>query len=437
MSKRQLKRIWTGTLLVLVVLAISSGCTTPAAEANTPESLPIEVPTATATMIPLDETETESAQSGPVILNIWLPPQFDPTNNTRAGDLLSARLEEFTTRRSDVTIQLRIKDIHGAGGIVDTLGTANAAAPLALPDLVVLDQPALQTAAAKGLLHPFDGLTNVMEDPDWFEFARQLSHVQNSTLGIPFAGDAQIMLYRNTIITEPPTDWAASFLLESAISYPAADPQSLLVMTLYQAAGGSIIDEEGAPQLEIMPLTDLFNFAYQANQIEVLPFWLTQYETDDQAWAAYEEGQADLSITWLSRYLQTEPQDSSLANIPTPDGIPYTTATGWVWSLISPDPERQTLVAELVEFLTNSEFLAEWSPVVGYLPPRPNALANWGEADYFYTLNQVGTAAHLAPATNIIETLGPVLNDSIVDVLKEQTDPATAAQNAIDALAAP
>ena len=435
MSTRQNKKIWLTPLFLLILMALSSGCTTPPAESNTPEPQPTEAPTATATMVPIDDSEP--AQSGPVILNIWLPPQFDPTDNTLAGDLLSARLDEFTTRRSDVTIQLRVKDIHGAGGIVDTLETASSAAPVALPALVVLDQPALQTAAAKGLLHPFDGLTNTMEDPDWFEFARQLSHVQNSTLGIPFAGDALVMLYRNQLITEPPTDWAASLALESTISYPAADPDSLVIMTLYQSAGGAIIDDEGAPQLEIAPLTDLFNFVYQANQIEVLPFWLTQYETDDQAWAAYEEGQADLAITWLSRYLQTELPDSSLANVPTPDGIPYSTTTGWVWSLVSSDPDRQVLVAELVEFLTNSDFLTEWAPAVGYLPPRPNSLANWEGTDFFYTLNQVGTASHLAPSTSIIETLGPVLNENIVDVLKEQTDPATAAQNAFDTLTTP
>lgn len=426
---------WITQALLLFLVTLSAGCTTPPADSITPEPQPTELPTATPTAIPL--AEAEPAQSGPVILNIWLPPEFDPTNNTPAGDLLSARLEEFTTRRTDVTIQLRVKDIHGAGGILDTLETASAAAPLALPDLVILDQNALQTATEKGLLHPFDDLTNIMDDPDWFEFARQLSHAQNSTMGIPFAGDAQVMLYHHEVIAEPPTDWADSLALEAAISYPAADPDGLLALTLYQSTSSPITDDEGNPQLDLLTLTDLFNFIYQANQIEVLPFWLTQYETDDQAWAAYEDGQADLVISWLSRYLQTDLPASTLANIPTPDGIPFTTATGWVWSLSSPDPDRKSLVAELVEFLTHSDFLAEWSPAAGYLPPRPGALAAWEEAAYFYTLNQIGTAAHLAPPTEILLTLGPIMTEHIVDVLKEQTDPATAAQNAIEALTEP
>lgn len=428
-------KLWISILSVLILASIFTSCAVFPSQIATPSPTETPAPTSTATTIPVEVTEP--IQRGPVTLTIWLPPQFDPANDGLASSLLNARLEEFTNRRSDVLIETRIKDIDGTGGIVDTLQTAGAAAPLALPDLVVLHQEALQSAATIGLLHPFNDLTDVMEDPDWFEFARQLSHVQNSIYGIPFASDAQIMVYRPEIIETPPPDWATTLVLESAISYPAADPESLLTMLLYQASGGAISDDEGNPQLEMTPLTDVLNFFYQANSVEVIPFWLTQYETDDQAWVAYEEGQANLAITRLSRFLQTEPLDTSLATIPTADGIPYTTATGWVWSLVSTDPERQELVAELVEFLTDSEYLADWSLAAGYLPPRPTALTAWENTAYHGILIQIGSSAHLVPSTDIIQTLGPILSESTVDVLKEQTDPATAAQNAIDALTAP
>jgi multiple sugar transport system substrate-binding protein len=435
MFKRTTIKVWLCIVILLTLASSFTACTASSAQTDSPFPTETALPTATATAIPPEVTVP--VQRGPVTINIWLPPQFDPTLDNPASKLLAARLEEFSNRRSDVIIQTRIKDIAGLGGIVDTLGSAVSAAPLALPDLVVLDHQSLSGAAAKGLLHPFDGLTDILEDPDWFEFSRQLSFAQNSIYGIPFAGDAQIMVYRPEIVETAPPDWATMLGLETALSYPAADPDSLLTMILYQASGGGLTDEEGNPQLEALPLTEVLTFLYQANTIEVIPFWLTQYETDDQAWVAYQEAQSNLAITWLSRFLKTELPDSALATIPTADSIPYTFGTGWVWSLVSTDPERQELVAELVEFLTQSEYLAEWAHAAGYLPPRPSAVLAWESEAFYPTLIQIGSSAHLMPPTEIIQILGPILSENTVDVLKEQTDPATAAQNAIEALPAP
>ena len=414
-----------------------SGCTTPADDVTT---LPVDVaPTETPapTIAPLVFAQTETPAAGSLTLNIWLPPQFDPANGSSASALFNARLEEFSTRRSEVRVETRVKEVTGPGGIEDTLLTAGEAAPLALPDLVALPYETLQTAITKGLLHPFDGLTDTMDDPDWYDFARQLSHVQNTIFGIPFAGDTLIMVYRPEFIEEPPQNWESALLITEPLSFPAADPDSILTLTLYQASGGAVADEDGAAILEMTPLTDVLTFYYQASQNGLMPFWLTQYETDDQAWAAYEEGQANMSITWLSRYLQNPPPDAAATTIPTADGIPSSISTGWVWALVSPDPQRQELAAQLAEFLTTSEFLAEWNASTGLLPPRPSALAAWENTPQYDFLKQVAPSSHLSPSKEIIQILGPLLKNSALDVLKEQTDPATAAQNAIETLVAP
>lgn len=433
MKKQSTLKILWGTACAFIMVLVSSGCMAFSQETPTPP-LPTATLTPTATAIPI--VEEAQPTSGPVTLNIWLPPEFDPNQFTLASRMFNARLAEFISRRSEVDIQIRIKDPAGPGGIEDTLQTANAAAPVALPDLVALPYETLQSAAAKGLLHPFDGLTAVMDDPDWYEFARQLSHVQNSIFGIPFAGDALVMFYRPAVTETPPTDWLTMLEQNTAISFPAADPDSLLTLMFYQSSGGAIVQDDQTI-LEMPPLTDVLNFYYQANRNEVIPFWLTQFETDEQAWTAYEEGQADLAISWVSRYLQTQPADSDIAVIPTSDGIPYTTATGWVWALVSADPERQEIVAQLVEFLTTAEYLAEWSEAAGYLPPRPNAMLAWAGNLDLALLDQVSSSAQLAPSSDVTAVLGPVLNEVTIDVLKEQTDPATAAQKAIEGLIAP
>ncbi len=422
-----------GVFLTLGLIFALAGCSpaTPGVETLTPQPAPTPQPS------PLPTIPTEEIPAGPIILNLWIPPKFDPQGDSAAGQLLADRLKEFTSRRSGVIIETRVKDVEGPGGIADTLRTANAAAPLALPDLVALPYKTLQSATADGLLHPFDGLTAVMDDPDWYEYARQFSHIQNSVFGIPFAGDALLMVYRPEIIESPPANWTALAELAEPLAFAAASPEALFALTLYRASGGQITDADGRPTLELTPLSEVLTFFSQGSRSGYFPFSLTQYETQDQLWSAYQEQQANMIITWAARYLQSPLEDSTLAGIPTTTSIPFTTGTGWAWALSSSDPQRQKLAAELAEFLTTAQFLAEWDAAAGYLPPRPSALSSWENNPQRNLLIQVSQSAQLIPANEILSALSPALSSSTINVLKEQTDPATAAQSAVDMLLTP
>ncbi|MEN8173578.1 MAG: extracellular solute-binding protein [Chloroflexota bacterium] len=391
----------------------------------------------TSTIAAPGTADVDSPSASAVTLVIWLPPEFDPAAETPASQLFQARLEEFSARRPQVRIETRVKEIDGPGGIADTLQTASAAAPLALPDLVALPYPALQDAAIKGLIHAFDGLTTVMDDPDWYEYARQLSYIQDNIYGIPFAGDALISVYRPASIEDGPVDWASTLEVTHPISFPAADQDALITLTFYQAAGGNIVDDDGRPTLDLLPLTDVLTFYNQGSVNGVFPFWLTSYETDLQAWDAFQDQGAQMSITWASRYLQALPPDSMAARVPTPDGEAFTTAAGWSWALASPDPERQALSAELAEFLSIGEYASDWAAAAGYLPLRPSGLSAWENTPLSGLLEQVCTSAVLMPSTDIIAALGPVLQSSTLESIKEQSDPAEIGQAALDALAGP
>jgi ABC-type glycerol-3-phosphate transport system substrate-binding protein len=168
-----------------------------------------------------------------------------------------------------------------------------------------------------------------------------------------------------------------------------------------------------------------------------MPYWLTQYETDEQSWEAFEDNKTVMAISWASHTLQDPQADLSLAAIPTSDGLPYTLATGWAWALVSPNPDRQALSAQLAEFLTTPDFLGAWTEAGGYLPPRPEALLAWENTTYQSLFNQVIPSAQLMPSLDIVTTLGPVLQKATVDILKEQTDPITSAAEAIEELSAP
>ncbi len=109
--------------------------------------------------------------------------------------LLQARLDEFQRRNPRVSIETRVKAVSGPGGLLDSLTTASAAAPQALPDLVALPRDLLETAALKGLLLPLDNLTTALDDPDWYAYAASLARLQKNIYGLPFAGDALVLGY--------------------------------------------------------------------------------------------------------------------------------------------------------------------------------------------------------------------------------------------------
>ena len=134
--------------LFLAIILILSGCSgvpkSPVAPTAYP-SIQLETPDATASswLPPAISPTPES----PLKLRLWLPPQFDPASDSPAGRLLQARLEQFQRSNPRVLIETRVKAVNGPGGLLDSLTTARAAAPEALPDLVALPRDLMETAA--------------------------------------------------------------------------------------------------------------------------------------------------------------------------------------------------------------------------------------------------------------------------------------------------
>jgi len=83
------------------------------------------------------------------------------------------------------------------------------------------------------------------------------------------------------------------------------------------------------------------------------------------------------------------------------------------------------------------EFLAQWTPVAGYLPTRPSSLAGFSPPALQPVIESILLSAQVLPPVDIQASLGPPLEQATVQVLKQQSDAATAAQAALNALTAP
>jgi multiple sugar transport system substrate-binding protein len=385
-------------------------------------------------------TAVTTLPAGAHLMRIWLPPEFDPQGTSQASQLLKTRLDDFVSENPDVRLEVRVKAEEGVGGLLDSLVAANVAAPLALPDLVMLPRPTLESAALKGLLYPYDGLTSIMDDTSWFEYARQMAHVQSSIYGIPFAGDALVLAYHPSLRQIPPPDLETALSLGEVLLFPATDPQASFTLSSYLAEGGSVQDAQGRPAMDMTKLTSILEIDQRASQSGVMPYWLTQYSTDAQVWDAFINNKYPTAITWASTYLshrQAVPSDLAAAPMPTIDGTPYTLATGYSWALAGQDPERRALAVKLAEYLSDKGFQAEWTAAAGYLPPRMDALASFPDPTLKQVLDQISTSAQLMPPVDLVSSIGPALEQAVVDVLKAQSDPRTAAQTVMDQINKP
>lgn len=369
-------------------------------------------------VLPIGDIDLDPLQS----IQVWLPPEFNPNRNIPQTELLQNRLIEFTENHPGLTIVTRIKKSEGEGNLIETLESAISAAPLALPDLVLLTDTDLAIAASKQLIVPLDNLLPSSEPEKWYPFSIEMGLIGSETFGIPFAVDGLVMLYHPSVIDTPPANWGDLLKLEGPISFPAADPQALFTTLLYLAQKEELVNEDGQLVLDEAKLQAIFDFYQLGQETNLMPFWLTQYQSDALAWLAFRENRAQITITWASRYLSQDLEDVEAAPIPTRNGNIYTLVKGWVWSITSSNPEQQQLAIELAEFLTEDEFLGLWTEAAGFFPTKSNSVPVWPPGPKQILANQILPLAELSPSIEILDTLGPILTEGTIGVLKQEYD---------------
>ena len=433
---KKLRRV-LGLGMILVVLL--SAC-----QAITDVTPGAQQPTATATLQPggeLDLTQTPEVAVTPAAtpepvteLTLWVPPEMALGLETEASRIFGERLQAFSDQHNGIAIIVRVKAASGTGGLLDALTATSEAAPDALPDLIALTRPDLETAALKELIYPLDGMTEIQDDADWFAFTREMALLQGSTIGLPFAADALVLTYRSASLEGLPATWHELLDGEISLAFPADSSDALLTLALYQAQGGLIQDNQRRPVLEVDPLTTVYALYQTGAQSGVLPGWLSQIQTPGQAWSAYREGQSNMAITWASNYLKEFPADTVLAPLLPMAAGSATVGTGMSWALATPDENRQSLAVALAEFLVDPQFLASWSAAAGYLPTRPSALESLENQELRGVLNQVTMMSRLRPSNDLIASLGPILREGTRQVLGGLTSPEQAAQISVESL---
>jgi multiple sugar transport system substrate-binding protein len=411
--------------LLCGIFVLSAGCNSlePILASLTPPT-PSPTPVASTPTPRPTPTSTAPASAVPPVVRVWLPAQFNPAAEEPQAEMLAQRLAEFETMHPGMELEIRIKKAENEGEILHALSVTSAAAPDVLPDLVLLSRPDLESAAQQGLLHPIDGLSTLLDDPNWYGYARQLGHVQNTGYGLPFLGDALVLIYYpeiGQIVT-----WDDVLTSEGQFVFPAGNPRGLIGLSLYVSAGGEILDSQGLPTMNQETLIEVLQLIQQGRSREVFPPSLANVTNEAQALQIYRTGNANKAIV---SYVNYRP-DSDGAVIPLPGlgETPFSYASGWIWALAGHDPEKQQLAVELAEYLVAADFIGEWTLATGYLPTRPSSVE---EEDL--TMIAILESAQPIPPNDVLAVLGPIMQQAMTRVLNGE-DPEEVAADVLEPL---
>ncbi|MCJ7715342.1 MAG: extracellular solute-binding protein [Anaerolineales bacterium] len=431
-------RLTLGFGILLLLLVGITSCNFPDIQGLISSNPPTEIPNESLnspTPQPSATPNIPVLQSKTLI--IWVPPQFDPADGSTASNLFLSRLDEFLTRRPQTDIQVRVKDLSGEYGLLEMLRSTRSAAPIIMPNLIALPRPLMEQALEEGLILPLDEITEVMDENDWFDYSQELARVGDQIAGIPFAGDVMVLAYKDDTGDTPPPDWDAVLAIQKALAFPASDPQSLVTMALYQSLGGEFINADGENYIDEDLFLEVLSYYQQSQAANVMPYWITQFETDQQVWQSYQERQSTLAITWSSIYMDSDSPNTALAALPTKDSKAFTYADGWVWCVIPSNAETEQITVELAEYITSETYLSTWSFEGGYIPTRPSGMDSWSEITFFPNLQQLLPSAVLIPNIDLVDELGPEIRDAVVAVLKDQIEPAIALTELLDIIQSP
>ena len=368
-----------------------------------------------------------TAISSAITLTLWTTEAFFPTEDDGSGQILAQQWQAFEAAHANVNIEYILKKPYGKGGILDFLGTARAAAPTVLPDLVILDTLELDQAAQAGLIQPLDDLVSSEVQQGLFPFARH--SFAGQLIGIQFEADVEHLIYNTNKIDSAPITWREEISASVAYIFPAGGQSSLVndaFLIQYLAVGGGLLDESGDPALNNDALVEVLQFYADGLEAGAIPSSVLEFTDLDDCWVVYVSAQAALSNVSSARYLADRGllKNTGFAAIPTRDGNVVTLSEGWALAIATEDSSRQTAAAQLIEWLLEPENNANWNLAAGHLPTRQAAFDHLGMEDqYFPFVLQQLANVHPRPVDPAYDKIGRALQRAVQDVLQGEVSP--------------
>ncbi|OQB01891.1 MAG: maltose ABC transporter periplasmic protein [Chloroflexi bacterium ADurb.Bin222] len=421
-------------LVVTVLWGLTACANVPSSPIMPPATSPTPSPTPPALPRP-----TPLPGSDLTTLTLWVPDVLSGETAGEAHPLLLAQIEAFSRQHTNIQVQVLVKKAQGAGGLYDLLSTAFSAAPVVLPDLVILEHDDLRAAAKNGFVValPPDELTDSI-----FPFASDAVTFDERVYGLPFLSEVSQAVYTPRLDVAAPLSWTKVLTGGYALLFPtapAADLADDFLLEIYQGSGGQVADAEGRPLLDRPHLEELYRF--MAVMVEAGLLDSTRLATLPDARACWETFQTEavqsnrplLSAVPAGVYWSSVARVGAASWAPTRDGQPFALAEVWSLALVSTDSAHEDAALQLAHWLNEGGQAADLSLAVAMLPPSQEALALWPlSTEGVAFLEQLLPATVLSPSPTVDQPVRRALQAGLNFLLT--TEDATPEQAATYAL---
>ena len=403
----------------------------PSTVAPVQTSLPLPTSATQEATNAVDEP-TPTPAPAPTKLTLWLPPELDPSAETAAAAILKARLDEFAYSHS-IEIDVRIKAVSGSGGLLDALRTTYAAAPETSPDVVALSREQLIQAESDEVIFRNEGLTELMDSLDWYNFGRNAAMIQGEVVAVPFKGNPMGLVYNSANQLIPSNEWVGIKSNYGYFSFAADDPSGTFLLLLYLSLGGQVQNEQGLAVLQEEPLTTALQTLKDGVNTLHIGDEVVSMQNYTQVWDSFSLRRVNTAFLPVDVVLQGRETDAEAPDpaFTSPD---KTLTDAWVWALGSEEPQKQALGVALIGYLSETQFLAEWSEALKAIPAKSSALGSWKEISLKPALEKMAGGSVLYPPDAIMNNLGPILRNATLLILRDNANVAETAKQAVEAV---
>ena len=368
-------------------------------------------------------------------LTIWLPAPLNPADNPTAEDLLNDAIETFTGD-ANLSVELRIKAVEDVGGIMSTLRTGSIVAPGALPDLTLMRRQDLLMAQELGLIQPLENqFTSTLIDD--LDYTLKLGQVDGILYGIPYLLDIPVLVYRPQAGATYES-WRFRDVLArgETFVFPALETTTLndYLYLQYLSAGGfpprneSLIFNGSA-------LRSTLEFYEDAVASNVIDASILGYVDSDSYETLFVEGGVNQAVFSISDYFALQQAEENLLfnTIPTADGNPTTLLDGWIWVMVTSDPNQAELATRFVDLLMTPTLQSEVAQAMLMIPSQQSAFEAWviGDVDKGL-LDNLLESAELAVSQQEAGTLGDSIQAAFIAIITQEQSVMEATQMVID-----
>jgi ABC-type glycerol-3-phosphate transport system substrate-binding protein len=277
-----------------------------------------------------------------------------------------------------------------------------------------------------------------------YAFASEAGQFDGKLYALQYLADIDHATYLTAQVPQPPATWSEVIDGRTAYLFALASPPgpggarpaeglSHAVIGQYLSAGATL----GADRrllVEAQPLLRLLTFYEEATETGVLPPAALELADGEAVWSIFAQGQAPMACASARKYATDgSALDAGHAAAPGLSGAATPIAGGWALAIVTRDPRRQALAAELIGWLLRPENAGAWAKAGGWLPTSSGAISAIATDEYATFLDAQMAAARSIPVGPDSANTAGRIQSAIVSVVTGESDAAAATEAAINA----